>query len=189
MKKRKNNKMSIGLPISGVAIFCIARGLFLTWRRHGFNLPDVSPVLAALLIVFVIIAIVLFITKDKPAFETIIIGNQEWMTEDLEGEKNKHPYLYDDIDLPEGWRVPSKQDFIDLKNYLLSQYNSEQEAIVFLEKNWYKGNLEDDTCNLYWTNELNQDDSLLCMCLQKKEITFRPVNDDAVAHLRLVRNI
>lgn len=182
-------KKSIGIPLSGAAIICILRSLFLTWRRHGFNLPDISPVLLALLIVFIIVAFVLFITKDKPAFETIIIGNQEWMTEDLEGEMTKHPYLCDDVKLPEGWRVPSKQDFIDLKKYLLSKYNSEQEAIVFLEKNWYKGNLEGDDCNLYWTNELNQDDNLLCMCLQRTEISFRPVNDDAIAHLRLIKNI
>lgn len=156
------------------------------------------------------------------SFDTVTIGNQEWMAEDFEGEEVKHPYLHKEVALPDGWRIPSQQDFQDLRDYLMSQYKSEKDVVRFIEKNWYRGSLDDDACKncegqglinnpvggvvecmechgtgiahgmdickLYWTNDQNKDDSIVCMYLQKSEIGFYSVKEDAIAHLRLIRS-
>lgn len=80
------------------------------------------------------------------AFDTVKIGKQIWMAQDLEEGGSKNPYVDVSIAIPEGWRLPSKDDFEDLETYLKNQFYSDSEIAHFLEKNWYRKPLPDDTC-------------------------------------------
>lgn len=80
------------------------------------------------------------------AFDTVKIGKQIWMAQDLEEGGSKNPYVDVSIAIPEGWRLPFKDDFEDLETYLKNQFYSDSEIAHFLEKNWYRKPLPDDTC-------------------------------------------
>lgn len=84
--------------------------------------------------------------KEGFAFDTVKIGKQVWMAQDLEEGGSKNPYVDLNIAIPEGWRLPFKDDFIDLEAYLKKQFYSDSEIAHFLEKNWYRKPLPDDTC-------------------------------------------
>ena len=84
--------------------------------------------------------------QEGIAFDTVTIGHQVWMAQDYEEGGSKNPGLDEKIVIPDGWRMPTKDDFIDLEKYLKNQFYSDTEIAHYLERNWYRKPLPDDTC-------------------------------------------
>lgn len=84
--------------------------------------------------------------KEGVAFDTVAIGKQIWMAQDFEEGGSKHPGLDANMVLPDGWRLPDREDFESLEKYLKNQFSSDIDIAHFLEKNWYRKELPDDTC-------------------------------------------
>lgn len=170
MKKNDFKKIkNAGSSFWVTGLFCYVLKIFYVSSKKGFTLSNTD---IFFLFLFIVIPIVYFFMKSysndnesdldnkneniEPnyfkdwkegfAFDTVTIGNQIWMAEDLEEDGSKHPYIHEEIALPEGWRVPTLDDFKELKEFLDNQCGSEFNTVRFLEKNWYRKNLLDDTC-------------------------------------------
>ena len=79
-------------------------------------------------------------------FNTVTIGKQVWMAQDYEEGGSKNPNSDENIVIPDGWRLPTKDDFKDLERYLKNQFYTDTEIAHFLERNLYRKPLPDDTC-------------------------------------------
>jgi len=117
--------------------------------------------------------------RDDKTYKTIEIGNQIWMAENLafyvdsgcwayNNEQDsvfKYGYLYDwktaqDI-CPEGWHLPSKEDFEELKQYLKDNNFHVYKSLIFGGESGFNGYLTGDYDNntfdlkniytAYWT--------------------------------------
>lgn len=84
--------------------------------------------------------------KDGVSFDTVTIGKQVWMAQDYEEGGSKNPSIDENFVLPNGWDLPTKDDFIELEKYLKNQFYNDTEIAHFLERNWYRKPLPDDTC-------------------------------------------
>lgn len=156
-------------------IGCVLKFLSIGSKR-GFQISDdMTTIFMALLAVAGFVAFMWFISKNERdeeksenaakkedenvetqyykdwqegfSFDTVEIGNQVWMAQDLEEGGSKHPYLDKNVVLPRGWHVPTLEDFQELQKHLKSRFSSDIDIACFLEKNWYRKELPDDTCS------------------------------------------